>query len=133
MLTFLIMCLTIDVFDVYISRKNSIRVVDFNPWSPVTDSLLFSWLELVDFKLNNQTSSSSSSSSSSYESESNESVIRPAILPELELRIQENPGVHPTLGLSAQPVEDFLDVSTQEGLAKLIAAQKDQSKSSHNK
>jgi hypothetical protein len=127
------MYFTVDVFDVYISRKNSIRVLDFNPWSPVTDSLLFSWLELVEFKLNTNQTSSSSSSSFSNESESNQSVIRPAVLPELELRIQENPGVHPTLGLSAQPVEDFLDVSTQEGLAKLIAAQKEQSKSSHSK
>ena len=36
-----------DVIDVYRPRKNKVYLVDFNPYGPVTDGLLFSWDELM--------------------------------------------------------------------------------------
>lgn len=42
----------IDVFDVYIQRKNNkAYLVDFNPFSPTTDALLYHWDELMSCKL----------------------------------------------------------------------------------
>ncbi|KAK2170698.1 hypothetical protein LSH36_1g18071 [Paralvinella palmiformis] len=35
------------VFDVYRLRQNKVYLVDFNPYGPVTDGLLFSWDELL--------------------------------------------------------------------------------------
>ncbi|EPB92206.1 hypothetical protein HMPREF1544_01031 [Mucor circinelloides 1006PhL] len=38
------------VFDVYIQRSNSkVYLVDFNPFSPTTDALLYNWKELMSF------------------------------------------------------------------------------------
>ena len=37
----------LDVFDVYRLRQNKVYLVDFNPYGPVTDGLLFSWDELL--------------------------------------------------------------------------------------
>lgn len=37
-----------DVFDVYINQNNrKIWLVDFNPFSPKTDSLLYTWPEII--------------------------------------------------------------------------------------
>ena len=36
------------VFDVIRKRKDLVRLVDFNPFGPTTDSLLFEWGELQD-------------------------------------------------------------------------------------
>lgn len=38
-------------FDVYLPEPhNKVRLIDFNPWAPRTDPLLFSWLELLTLK-----------------------------------------------------------------------------------
>jgi hypothetical protein len=40
------------VFDIYIEDgKGTIRLIDINPFTPTTDPLLFSWLELLTLKL----------------------------------------------------------------------------------
>ncbi|TDZ61622.1 Cell division cycle protein 123 [Colletotrichum trifolii] len=46
------------VFDVYVPGDSTsrdelgkVRLVDVNPWAPRTDSLLFSWAELIEFKI----------------------------------------------------------------------------------
>lgn len=36
------------VFDVYTSKEGSVRLLDMNPFCQVTDSLLFSWHEILD-------------------------------------------------------------------------------------
>ena len=36
------------VFDVYLSKAGSVGLIDINPFSQVTDSLLFSWHEIAD-------------------------------------------------------------------------------------
>lgn len=41
------------VFDVYREKKDSILLIDFNPFNPVTDALLFDWTELSDGSLLN--------------------------------------------------------------------------------
>ena len=35
------------VFDVYLDKKDRVWILDFNPWSCSTDSLLFEWSELL--------------------------------------------------------------------------------------
>ncbi|KAI6778809.1 Cell division cycle protein-like protein [Emericellopsis cladophorae] len=46
------------VFDVYVPENDDaedglgkVRLIDINPWSPSTDSLLFSWKELLDLEV----------------------------------------------------------------------------------
>jgi D123 len=40
------------VFDVYLPEPHDrVRLIDINPWAPRTDPLLFSWVELLDFKV----------------------------------------------------------------------------------
>ena len=39
------------VWDVFVDKKDRAWVVDFNPWSKVTDSLLYEWSELVSMDL----------------------------------------------------------------------------------
>ncbi|KAK2029891.1 D123-domain-containing protein [Colletotrichum zoysiae] len=46
------------VFDVYVpgdsdshDELGKVRLIDINPWAPRTDSLLFSWVELLEFKV----------------------------------------------------------------------------------
>ena len=51
-------CLTyplsmLDVFDVYIlQNRRTVKLVDFNPFSPTTDGLIYDWSELYQSKLN---------------------------------------------------------------------------------
>lgn len=42
----------LDVFDVYIQRNsnNKVYLVDFNPFSPTTDAILYNWNELMSCK-----------------------------------------------------------------------------------
>lgn len=41
----------VDVFDVYIQQSNNkVYLVDFNPFSPTTDALLYNWNELMACK-----------------------------------------------------------------------------------
>jgi hypothetical protein len=42
----------LDVFDVYIQRNsnNKVFLVDFNPFSPTTDGVLYNWNELMSCK-----------------------------------------------------------------------------------
>lgn len=43
---------SLDVFDIYINKDNTkVFLIDFNPYAPQTDSLLFSWEELQDISL----------------------------------------------------------------------------------
>lgn len=43
----------LDVFDVYIlQNRRTVKLVDFNPFSPTTDGLLYDWSELYQSKLN---------------------------------------------------------------------------------
>ena len=39
------------VFDVYTSKEGLVKLIDINPYSQVTDSLLFSWQEIMDGEL----------------------------------------------------------------------------------
>jgi D123 len=39
------------VFDVYIDKSDRVWLVDFNVWSIQTDSLLYTWEELVDMQI----------------------------------------------------------------------------------
>ena len=40
-----------DVFDVYIlQNRQTVKLVDFNPFSPTTDGLLYGWAELYQSK-----------------------------------------------------------------------------------
>lgn len=42
---------SLDVFDVYIERNPAkVWLVDFNPFTPTTDGLLFDWSELAECK-----------------------------------------------------------------------------------
>lgn len=44
----------IDVFDVYLQRSNNkVYLVDFNPFNPTTDALLYNWDELMSCKVEN--------------------------------------------------------------------------------
>lgn len=38
------------VFDVYVDRNDVLWLIDFNVWGSWTDTLLFSWDELLDMK-----------------------------------------------------------------------------------
>lgn len=47
----LIQFVHIDVFDVYIQRNNNkVFLVDFNPFDPTTDAILYDWSELMACK-----------------------------------------------------------------------------------
>lgn len=55
------------VFDVYVPESSfgddglgKVRLIDINPWAPRTDSLLFSWQELVDWEVSRPLLGSSS-------------------------------------------------------------------------
>lgn len=39
------------VFDVYVDQKDRVWIIDFNPWSSTTDSLLYDWTELLTMDL----------------------------------------------------------------------------------
>ncbi|CAF3839508.1 unnamed protein product [Rotaria magnacalcarata] len=41
------------VIDIYRKDSNKLYIIDFNPWGPMTDSLLFDWPELVNLSLQN--------------------------------------------------------------------------------
>ena len=40
-----------DVFDVYIKNPEDVVIVDFGPYGPTTDGLLFKWDEIIDGNL----------------------------------------------------------------------------------
>lgn len=35
-----------DTFDVFLDDGGDVNLLDFNPWGPITDALLFTWNEL---------------------------------------------------------------------------------------
>ncbi|CAF4433916.1 unnamed protein product [Rotaria socialis] len=41
------------VIDIYRKDSNKLYIIDFNPWGPMTDSLLFDWPDLVNLSLQN--------------------------------------------------------------------------------
>jgi hypothetical protein len=45
----------LDVMDIYINTQNSVRLLDFNPFSPTTDPLLFQWSEILESESDNCT------------------------------------------------------------------------------
>lgn len=96
------------VFDVYIEhKKKKVWLVDFNPFSPTTDSLLFTWEELYD--LLEQCKKNEGEKANGMQGRNN--GIRPIfrlIQSEQEVRIK------PALGV---PV-DVLDVSSTASIER---------------
>lgn len=89
------------VFDVYIPEDGDaidglgrVRLIDINPWAPRTDSLLFDWGELLDFKVprpilgtvvNQEPLDVSSADDTTDDDEADE------VVPELRLMEKDNP------------------------------------------
>ncbi|KAF6845471.1 cell cycle control protein cdc123 [Colletotrichum musicola] len=91
------------VFDVYVpvdadsrDELGKVRLVDVNPWAPRTDGLLFSWEELLDFKvpkpiLGSLASEEQPSEVSGAETDEDEDEDVDELVPELRLVEKDNP------------------------------------------
>ncbi|KAL6073131.1 Cell division cycle protein 123 [Balamuthia mandrillaris] len=86
------------VFDVYLDKKQRVWLVDFNPFSPHTDSLLFSWQELLSF-----------------------SSPPPAEAHDCELRIIESEAEVRRADSGNRLPDDLVDVSSAGGIESFIA------------
>jgi hypothetical protein len=81
--------------DVYISKSMRVYLIDFNPWTAATESLLFEWAELNEF--------------------STQSTAAP------ELRIiTSQSGIRPTLSFVNSVPYDVVDFSNAAALNELI-------------
>jgi len=85
-------------FDLFIDDQNDIKLLDFNPWGPITDALLFTWDELKNF----------SSNSLDFHS--------------IEFRIVTNPNVQPNpYSLYGMPV-DFIRMNIPDAQGSAMVA-----------
>lgn len=108
-----------DVLDVYVTRDRSrVFVIDFNPFSPRTDPLLFSYPELHELFL------AASSSSSSFDPPSSAPTSQPARPPALPTIRVVSPTMDPSAG-SAVPryahnryPKDVVDMSEGQSIAE---------------
>ena len=86
------------VLDIYLDDKtDKIWIVDFNPFCPVTDGLLFEWSELLN-----------ESSDQSVEN-----------LPDFRV-LTSQPGVTPSVKSSFGVPEDILDISSAADIDKFV-------------
>ena len=88
------------VFDVYAPKEGSIRLLDINPFSQVTDSLLFSWHEIADGLLLCEDSSPGM-----------QGVIR---------IITHKENIQPSAYLSYRMPRDISDIASGEDVNKLV-------------
>ena len=88
------------VFDVYLLEDGSVRLMDINPFSKVTDSLLFSWHEITDGPL-------------PYDDSCDETqgVIRV---------ITQKENIQPSPYLSYRMPKDISDIASGEDINKLV-------------
>uniref|UniRef100_A0A4W3J4I9 Translation initiation factor eIF2 assembly protein n=1 Tax=Callorhinchus milii TaxID=7868 RepID=A0A4W3J4I9_CALMI len=93
------------VFDVYRDSKGKVWLIDFNPFGEVTDSLLFSWKELM--------------SGQNVRGESSEEEPMDPDSPAFRYTRSEVT-VQPSPYLSYRLPKDFVDLSTGEDAHKLI-------------
>ena len=111
------------VFDVYIEHeRKKVWLVDFNPFSPTTDSLLFTWEEIYDLskrlKGNTLEEGRDAASEATSKLRSEELPVFRIIESEQEVRIKPAVGVPVDVidVSSASSIERFADLVRQNKL-----------------
>lgn len=106
------------VFDVYVpSPQKRVWLIDINPWAPRTDPLLFSWLEILDMRIEVQDHDTSQDDISQVEAETD--VVEEYISnPEFRLVKRNDPEAYSfsTPQYSAHKLpKDVVDASSDGG------------------
>lgn len=96
------------VFDVYTSNEGIVKLIDINPFSQVTDSLLFTWHEILDGQL-----------TSIGESDDMQGEFR---------IITHNGNIQPSPYLSYRMPKDVGDIASGEDVNKLVEFLSEKSK-----
>eukprot|EP00117_Sycon_ciliatum_P024842 scpid18248/ scgid20749/ Cell division cycle protein 123 homolog len=110
------------VVDIYRRAENTFWVIDFNPFSPTTDSLLFTWDELARLKPCDDDDDSPSEVVNPDDEPSAAAEAAPTASNSspFEFRINSSQGLQPSPFLSNRLPKDIIDLSSGEDINKFV-------------
>ena len=95
------------VFDVYIDKNDRVWLIDFNVWANRTDSLLFTWDEIIKLSQNNVSDGKDDNSTKDLE------VLGENIHPEIRVVMNENQVLCDPLSSYRAPI-DTVDLASEQ-------------------